>query len=156
MGERGPKGRAAKASEVKGLPGLKGVKGVVGPKGPMGERGLVGQRGHPGITGYQGKATIYDPWVDNRVVKQLRKMRDKLSDKNRELGFKAEGERKPVNITLQMPRNTKKVIKKKILLKQEDDDSDKILEEFAQYPPGRYTKPTNTMWGAFNDYTYIR
>jgi len=155
MGERGPKGRAAKASEVKGLPGLKGVKGVVGPKGPMGERGLVGERGHPGITGYQGKATIYDPWVDNRVVKQLRKMRDKLSDKNRELGFKGEGERKSVNVRLQMPRNTKKVIKKKILLKQEDDDSD-IIEEFSKYPPGRYAKPINNTWGAFNNYTYIR
>ena len=40
-------------------------------------------------------------------------MRDKLSDKNRELGFKGEGERKSVNVRLQMPRNTKKVIKKK-------------------------------------------
>ena len=80
---------------------------------------------------------------------------DKLSDKNRELGFKGEGERKSVNVRLQMPRNTKKVIKKKILLKQEDDDSD-IIEEFSKYPPGRYAKPINNTWGAFNNYTYIR
>ena len=44
--------------------------------------------------------------------------------------------------------------KKKILLKQEDDDSD-IIEEFSAYPPGRSRNLTGTILGAFYDYTYM-
>jgi len=152
-GPRGPKGRAAKASEVKGLPGLKGVQGVVGPKGRKGEKGYTGYDGRRGLRGYQGPETIYDPWVDNRVVKQLRKTRDKLSDKNKELDLKMKGKQNAVNIRVQMPRNKKKVIKKRILLKEEEE-SDNLLEEFSIYPPGRYKGPEIKILNAFNNDNY--
>ena len=157
LGKRGPKGKNApkRAANNKGL---KGPPGVGGPKGPKGLRGPKGWLGARGIHGYQGKETVTDPWADPKIVSQLMVVQDKLKDKNKKLGYNLDSDRKPVDLTISMPRNRKKAVFKRFLVEASDDPDDDIkkIEGMSTYPPGRGPENLPNMLNAFNKNGYFK
>ena len=137
-GLQGSKGPPANPSHA-GWVGPKGSKGIGGPKGPKGLKGDRGPLGDMGIKGYRGPNTIYDPWVDHKVVDQLKKIKDKLGEKTDVLEKKSSAQKKPIDIKIKIPRKRSHAIQQKFLLEEEK------IEPFSVYPPGRGKEELSTL-----------
>ena len=149
-GIRGPKGAPAEPGEA-GWKGPKGSKGLVGLMGPKGLKGIAGHTGKKGPRGYQGANTIYDPWLDHKIVGQLKNIKDKLKKRNKQALLKAEVDRKPVDIKMFIPRKRKMAVTGKFLIEDKDE-----IEPFSVYPPDRnYENCLTQTLEAFNNTGYI-